>query len=85
MTLTMLFNSIFIVYPLSWITAKLFTVFKRGSRSVVSNYRGINVINSIAKLYDMVLNARLNKWFTTYREQAGSQAGKGCLERIVIL
>ena len=85
--LCVLFNSIFISgsYPSSWITAKLFTVFKRGSRSVVSNYRGINVINSIAKLYDMVLSARLYKWFTPYREQAGSQVGRGCLEHIVTL
>ena len=52
LTITMLFNSIFTsaIYPSSWVTAKLFTVFKRGSRTVVSNYRGISVINGFAKL-----------------------------------
>ena len=86
-TVTMLFNNIFMsaTYPSSWVTAKLFTVFKRGSRMLVSNYRGISVINSFAKLYDMVLCARLNRWFSPYREQAGSQAGRGCIEHIVTL
>ena len=87
LTITMLFNSIFTsaIYPSSWVTAKLFTVFKRGSRTVVSNYRGISVINGFAKLYDMVLCARLNRWFSPYREQAGCQAGRGCLEFLVTL
>lgn len=47
------------VYPLSWVTAKLVTVFKQGCRSEVSNYRGISIINIIAKLY-MVLSDRLH-------------------------
>lgn len=87
LTITTLFNSVFTsaTYPSSWVTAKLFTVFKRGSRALVSNYRGISVINSFAKLYDMVLCARLNRWFSPYREQAGCQAGRGCLEHIVTL
>ena len=71
-------------YPSPWVTAKLFTVFKRGSRALVNNYRGISVINSIKTLYDMVLCDRLNKWFK-HREQAGSQAGRCCLEHIVTL
>ena len=33
----------------------------------------------------MVLCARLNRWFSPYREQAGCQAGRGCLEFIVTL
>ena len=42
-------------------------------------------MNCIAKLYDMVLCARLQQWFLPYREQAGSQANRGCLEHIVAL
>lgn len=58
-TITMLFNNIFMpaTYPSSWVTAKLLTVFKRGSRMLVSHYRGISVINSFLKLYGMVLCA----------------------------
>ena len=50
-----------------------------------NNYRGINVINSIAKIYDMVLCTRLSQWFKPFREQAGSQVGRGCMEHIVTL
>ena len=49
------------------------------------NYRGINVINCLAELFDLVLSSRLNSWFGPYREQAGSQKGRGCIEHIVSL
>ncbi|XP_045124370.1 uncharacterized protein LOC123512192 [Portunus trituberculatus] len=82
-----LFNSIFIsgMYPQSWMSAKMSMVFKRGSRAMVSNYRGISVINSLSKIYDMILCDRLSKWFIPCREQAGGQAGRGCTEHIVPL
>ena len=85
MFITLLFNNIFLSgsYPNCWTSAKLFTIFKRGSKSDPGNYRGINIINAIAKMYDMVLSARLSQWFIPYREQAGSQIGRGCVEHIV--
>ena len=85
--ITTLFNNVFLSgsYPNCWATAKLFAIFKRGSRADPGNYRGINVINSIAKIYDMILAARLSQWFAPYREQAGSQTGRGCIEHIVTL
>lgn len=49
------------------------------------NYRGINVVNCLAKLFDLVLSSRLNSWFVPYREQAGSQKGRGCIEHMVTL
>ena len=42
-------------------------------------------MNALAKLYDMILNARLQQWFAPSREQAGAQPGRGCLEHIVCL
>ena len=85
--LTTLFNSLFLSgsYPDCWTSAKLFTIFKKGTKSDPNNYRGINVINTISKIYDMVLAARLSQWFIPYREQAGSQVGRGCTEHIVTL
>ena len=87
MTILTLFNTIFHshVYPKAWTVAKLFTIFKKGNRCVVDNYRGISVISAIAKLYDMILCSRLKKWFIPYREQAGAQENRGCLEYIVTL
>ena len=85
--LTTLFNLIFsnATYPLSWSNAKLFMLFKRGNRKDPNNYRGISIINSIAKFFDMVLCNRLEQWFKPYREQAGAQKGRGCTEQIVTL
>lgn len=56
MTITTLFNSLFAKaqYPTSWTMAKFFNIFKKGNRRDTKNYRGISVINSIAKLFDMV-------------------------------
>ena len=70
---------------MSWTNAKMFTIFKRGSRKEPKNYRGITIINSMAKLYDLILCARLNLWFKPFREQAGAQKGRGCIEHIVTL
>lgn len=85
--ITSLFNVVFAsnFYPSSWRLARLFTIFKRGDRLLPSNYRGINVINSISKIYDMILCNRLTQWFTPFREQAGSQSKRGCLEHIITL
>lgn len=85
--ITTLFNAVFMsgVYPVSWVRAMVFTIFKRGNRSDVNNYRGISVINSLAKLYDMILCNRLELWFRPFREQAGAQKKRGCIEHIVAL
>lgn len=87
LTLVTLFNTVFrsAAYPQSWTRAKLFTIFKKGDKLNPRNYRGINVINSIAKVYDMVLSFRLKQWFRPFREQAGAQERRGCLEHIVTL
>ena len=81
------FNLIFSsrTYPVSWTKAKLFMLFKKGNHKDPNNYRGISIINSIAKLYDMVLCKRLELWFKPYREQAGAQKGRGCIEHLVTL
>ena len=85
--LTALLNKLFFsaVYPQAWVVAKMFTIFKKGNRLLPENYRGITIINCIAKLYDKILCSRLHLWFKPYREQAGSQKGRGCLEQIVTL
>ena len=59
--ITTLFNLIFTssCYPISWSKAKLFMLFKRGNRKDPNNYRGISIINFIAKLFDMILCSRL--------------------------
>ena len=84
---TLILNNIFInaLYPSSWATAKMFMIYKKGCRLLPSNYRGISIINCLAKVYDMILCGRLQQWFRPYREQAGAQVGRGCLEHITTL
>ena len=87
LAITTLFNNVFLSgsYPEAWNKARLFTIFKRGDKNNTNNYRGISVINCISKLYDMILCERLNHWFKPYREQAGAQRKRSCLEHIVTL
>ena len=84
--LCFLFNLVFVAgYPIVWSSAKLIMIFKKGLHSVCGNYRGISVINAIAKIYDYVLNNRLTAWYIPCREQAGAQFKRGCIEHIVTL
>ena len=84
--ITLLINTIFYTkYPLSWMQSKLVNIFKKGSHKCCDNYRGINIINSLAKLYDYVLCNRLMKWFVPDREQAGALPKHGCVEHIISL
>ena len=72
-------------YPYIWGYSKLVILFKKGSRKDCGNYRGISLMDSIAKLYDIILNRRLCEWFTPDREQAGATKGRSCLEHIITL
>ena len=49
------------------------------------NYRGISIIDALAKCYDYLLNNRLTSWYTPCREQAGAQSKRGCTEHYVTL
>lgn len=85
--ITSLINAVLMsgVCPASRMKAKMFTVCKRGSRSVVDNYRGFSVINSISKLHDRLLCDMLKLWFRPFLEQPGEQSKRGCVEHFVAL
>ena len=85
-SLATLFNVVFNdKFPHSWAYARLVMLFKKGKTNLCDNYRGISMLNSLAKVYDYVLYRRLVLWFTPSREQAGAQKGRGCIEHIVSL
>lgn len=71
--------------PDSWLVNKFIPIYKKGLKNLSSNYRGISVMNSIAKIYDTLILNRLKNWFVPLREQAGAQNGRGCIEFIVTL
>ena len=81
-----LLNTVFYSnYPAAWTRAKLSMLFKKGDSMDTGNYRGISIIDSIAKLYDYVINNRLMKWYIPEREQAGGQPKRSCIEHILTL
>ena len=42
-------------------------------------------MDSLAKIYDTVLNQRLNLWLDIDKAQAGGQKGRSCTEQILTL
>ena len=84
--LTFLMNVIFTgTYPDNWCYAKLFTIYKKGLKSLCSNYRGISILSCLCKLYDAILNSRFILWYSPDVQQAGAQNGRGCIEQILTL
>jgi hypothetical protein len=84
--LTFLFNCVFFnTYPSGWTAAKVFNIFKKGDRLNPGNYRGISVVVSLAKLYDMILSERFRAWYKPRHEQAGAQKQRGCTEQVLTL
>lgn len=66
--------------------AKMFNICKKGDRvNPTKNYCGISVINSCAKLYNLILSSRLKQRFISYGEQAGTQEKPGWIEHIMTL
>lgn len=82
-----LFNVIFsgAVYPQKWCCSKLTILFKSGSRMLCGNYRGISIMDTLAKIFDIMILNRLKMWFSIDNCQAGAQKGRGCLEQILSL
>ena len=82
--LTYVFNLVFSgVYPDSWKVAKMFNIYKKGNRMDPANYRGISIIQALAKLYDIILSKRFISWYKPRQQQAGAQKGRGCEEQIL--
>ena len=63
--LTKIFNNILGTgnYPDTWRTAYIIPIFKKGDVMDTNNYRGITIISNIAKLFNMVIQNRLSKFF----------------------
>ena len=85
--ITFIFNVVFLCneYPEEWCISNLITLFKKGDRLCCGNYRGISVMDTLAKIYDSVLNDRLRKWLRVDVAQAGAQKHRSCTEHILAL
>ena len=87
MFLLTLFNIIFqlLIYPVQWVYSKLVVHFKSGNRMACENYRGISIMDTLAKVYDKLLLNRLSLWSAIDKCQARAQKGRGCTEQIITL
>ncbi len=74
-----------VTIPLNWCSSRLTVLFKTGAGADCNNYRDISVMDSFAKLYDLILLRGLDLWFKPCREQAGAQKGRGFMELVCVL
>ena len=73
-------------YPRSWGEGIIVPIFKGGDANMAQNYRGITLINIIAKIYSQILLNRLTKWSEKENKlsqnQFGFQKGKSTVDCI---
>lgn len=76
-------------YPRSWGEGIISPIFKKGDLNDASNYRGITLVNVLAKIYSQLLLNRLTNWSTEQdkisKNQFGFQKGKSIVDCIFIL
>ena len=86
-----LYNRLFLngEYPHLWGEGIIVPIFKDGNPDGAGNYRGINLINILGKIYSQILLNRLNKWAekeeTLLDCQFGFQKGKSTVDCIFTL
>jgi len=63
--LTQFFNRIITDgnFPLIWKHAEVITVFKKGDKSLPTNYRSISLLPSLSKVFECVLHTKLMSYF----------------------
>ena len=89
--LRVLYNHIFFnqEYPQSWGMGIITPIFKKGDVNEANNYRGITLINIVAKIYSQILLNRLTGWSEENekltKNQFGFQKGKSISDCIFIL
>ena len=73
--------------PGDWATSILIPVLKKGDSSVCENYRGISLIDAIAKVFAVLLLNRFSaeRHARTRPNQGGFRPGRGCVDQIFTL
>ena len=77
------------VYPASWSSSMITPLYKKGNASEVKNYRGINLINVMSKIFSHILQSRLKHWCEINNlipeEQAGFRSNYSTVDNIFSL
>ena len=76
-SLTNLFNSSIGmgIFPSEWKIARVVPLHKKGSRSVLDNYRPISILPVISKIFEKILYEQLYEYFTTNNLLSEQQFG----------
>lgn len=76
-----LFNLVFDIYiiPEAWSVEKIIPIYKqKGDKSDPSNYRPINLLNCMGKLFTSVINDRLQSFAENYETIYYNAVKKSC-------
>lgn len=72
------------IVPSSWGNVLMCMIYKKGDKKDPGNYRGIALINTLAKLFTSIMKSRLVAWAIRNQMfpecQAGFVEGRGCLD-----
>ena len=86
-----LFNKVFEygIFPEEWSEGYIVPLHKKGSLNDVENYRGINLLSALGKLFTRVVNNRLSNWSENYfvliEAQAGFRANMSTIDDIFVM
>ncbi len=74
-------------FPSNWKLAHVMPIYKKGEKSVMSNYRPISLISCVGKLFERVVYKHLSNYFLSnrllYKYQSGFQAGHSTVHQLV--
>ena len=74
------------VFPTQWRTTIVGEIFKnKGARLASKNYRGISLVQLLAKLFDIVMLRRFRKWFKPADGQTAYQTKRGSADHVFLL
>ena len=84
--LVTMMNAIFsIKYPVSLAYSLLSLIPKKGNLMLPKNYRGVQMMKTLACLYDRIITNRLKPWLKFHIDQTAFQKGKSTLIHIFTL
>ena len=79
-------NAIFLVkYPMTLAYSLLSLIPKKGNLMLPKNYRGVQMMKTLACLYDRIITNRLKPWLKFHIDQTAFQKGKSTLIHIFTL
>ena len=76
-------------YPSQWLKGYIVPIYKKGDKTDPSNYRGITITSCMGKLFNMIMNERLQNYFTKHnlisKYQIGFKKGSRTSDHIFVL